>query len=411
MIVSTRRWLGLGLLAVAALLLLGSVFEGQFLAGSGERRTASPQHLDEPPQPISQPPTVLPTPAPPAPGIMTVLKGVGSALGGLLARFRRKAAEFLSEQRALVCVVGSARTFALPCVHESIYTNVVQSLRSDGSEVDVHVLLSFQDHTKRRDEHRNCTVDASGIFRGMSLLAPLHGLVVPDSSCSSLQRSFDGAACEPTGLQLSWIDKCFQLGRSTDERQYTHYFRIRPDAFFASPIGALRTFEFKAFKNEKNIKSGDSNAIVPFFHDARPNGLLYLHTDGIRHSNAWRAEQFTDELVKCIRTTLRMQLRLKAITDERESGGKEGIYRQYLLAALRGAGIRIQDKKFIQLARQGTQKRERVRKSAALWAQGYVRILLHQDLVNLRGVDEPLPVRVPYNALAVGLDVAIEEDL
>lgn len=253
MIVSTRRWLGLGLLAVAALLLLGSVFEGQFLAGSGERRTASPQHLDEPPQPISQPPTVLQTPAPPAPGIMTVLKGVGSALGGLLARFRRKAAEFLSEQRALVCVVGSARTFALPCVHESIYTNVVQSLRSDGSEVDVHVLLSFQDHTKRRDEHRNCTVDASGILRGMSLLAPLHGLVVPDSSCSSLQRSFDGAACEPTGLQLSWIDKCFQLGRSTDERQYTHYFRIRPDAFFASPIGALRTFEFKAFKNEKNI--------------------------------------------------------------------------------------------------------------------------------------------------------------
>jgi hypothetical protein len=135
-----------------------------------------------------------------------------------------------------------------------------------------------------------------------------------------------------------------------------------------------------AFKNLRTIRSGDYSVIVPFFHDQRPNGIVYLHTDQIRASNMWRSEQFTDALIDVLRDGRRQFISLHSITDEREMGGKEGMYKQYLLSTLRGAGFKqVNDKTIKQFPRQGTIKRERIRKAAALWAQGYVRVLLHKD--------------------------------
>jgi len=162
------------------------------------------------------------------------------------------------------------------------------------------------------------------------------------------------------------------------EQQLRDLFLDYRDLRHSIPIESASVHLDTAFKDAQNIRRGDYSAIVPFLHDSRSNGLMYLHTDLIRASNAWRSEQFTDELVKVLHSLRRQAYPLKCITDEREMGGKIGLYRQNLLSALRGAGLR-QIGRFHQFSRQGTQKRARIRKAAALWAEGYVRILLHRE--------------------------------
>ena len=49
------------------------------------------------------------------------------------------------DSRALVCVVGSIRTFALPCVHESIWANVLNSLGGP-RRVDVNMILFLHEN-------------------------------------------------------------------------------------------------------------------------------------------------------------------------------------------------------------------------------------------------------------------------
>lgn len=132
-----------------------------------------------------------------------------------------------------------------------------------------------------------------------------------------------------------------------------------------------------AFKTVKTIRSGDYSVIVPFLHDARPNGMLYLHTDLLKASNALRSEEYSDELVAVMKQLRAQRYPLRCITDEKEPGGKEGIYKQNLIATFRGAGLKVP--RIVQVTRQGTNKRARIRKAAALWADGYVRVLLHKD--------------------------------
>jgi len=130
-----------------------------------------------------------------------------------------------------------------------------------------------------------------------------------------------------------------------------------------------------AFKKKESIGHGDDSAIVVWLHDERTNGLVYLDTDLLRASNEWRAEQFHAELVRvCV--MLRMRgIRIKCVTDESDGGGKGDVYPSVLKAVLNGAGFFIP---IHQLNRQGTRKRSRIRKAAAHWAEGYVRVLLHR---------------------------------
>jgi hypothetical protein len=161
-----------------------------------------------------------------------------------------------------------------------------------------------------------------------------------------------------------------------------------------------------AFKNALNIRKGDESAIVPFYHDMRSNGIIYLDTDKIKASNAWRSEQFSDELHEVMQLYRRELVPIKCITDEKETGGKEGIYKQNLIASLRGAGLRVP--RIHQFNRQGTKKRERIRKAAGLWAEGYVRILLHKDA---RGYWEIPPATRRLLNQIMRIDVVKHDDL
>jgi len=132
-----------------------------------------------------------------------------------------------------------------------------------------------------------------------------------------------------------------------------------------------------AFKDLETIRSGDDSAIVVFFHDIRSNGIVYLHTDLVRASNTWRSEEFSDQLIEVLKLLRRELYTVRAITDEKEVGGKIGVYKQNLIATIRGAKLSVP--RIVQFQRQGTRKIERIRKAAGYWQEGYVRILLHKD--------------------------------
>jgi hypothetical protein len=132
-----------------------------------------------------------------------------------------------------------------------------------------------------------------------------------------------------------------------------------------------------AFKTDANLREGDFNAIVVWLSDPRDNGILYLDTELIRHSDEWREEDFNKQLVAVCNELRRRRIFIRAITDEVEPGGKSGTYKNRILGILRGAGFMMDEKQFIQLNRH-SDKKGRIRTAAGHWAEGYVRILLHK---------------------------------
>jgi len=162
-----------------------------------------------------------------------------------------------------------------------------------------------------------------------------------------------------------------------------------------------------AFKTKENIGKGDDNAIVAWLHDSRRNGRLYLDTDLLRASNEWREEDFNDELIKVLLNLRRRGIRIKAVTDEMEPGGKAGSYRGRIMGLMRASGLRLRDEEFVQFNRT-TNKRARIRTGAGHWAEGHVRILLHKD-VKGDWIIPPI-VRKLFNQL-LRVDVVAHDDL
>jgi hypothetical protein len=132
-----------------------------------------------------------------------------------------------------------------------------------------------------------------------------------------------------------------------------------------------------AFKNKENIGRGDDSCIVVWLKDSRENGVLYLDTENLRASNEWREEDFNRELVGVLLNLRRRGIYIRAITDEKEPGGKEGVYKNRILGILRTAGLPFGDDQFIQFNR-AKEKRSRIRTAAGHWSQGYARILLNK---------------------------------
>jgi hypothetical protein len=162
------------------------------------------------------------------------------------------------------------------------------------------------------------------------------------------------------------------------ESQIRDLFVDYDEFLFKTPIEYATVHIDTAFKAITTIRTGDDSAIVVWLHDARRNGIIYLDTDLLQASNEWREEQFNEQLVRTLLTLRRRATYVKKLTDEREMGGKFGVYRNRLLSILQGAGLALGTNQFIQLNRtQG--KDTRIRTSIGYWVEGYVRILLHRD--------------------------------
>ena len=162
------------------------------------------------------------------------------------------------------------------------------------------------------------------------------------------------------------------------ESQVPSLYMDYADFNYEVPLEGVTVHIDTAFKTPDTIRTGDDNAIVPFFHDARRNGMVYLDTDNMKASNEWREEEFNTELVKTLLTYRRKIVRLKALTDETEKGGKAGSYKNRLISIVAGTGIPFSPDQFKQINRT-SDKRARIRSGAGYWVEGFVKILLHKS--------------------------------
>jgi hypothetical protein len=71
----------------------------------------------------------------------------------------------------------------------------------------------------------------------------------------------------------------------------------------------------------------------------------------------------------------RLGIRVRAITDEKEPGGKAGSWKALIEQAIAGAGARATE--IIQYTRQGNKKTLRIKTAAGYWCEGYLKVLLH----------------------------------
>lgn len=163
------------------------------------------------------------------------------------------------------------------------------------------------------------------------------------------------------------------------ESQLQDIFLDYKDFQYDVPVEAASVHIDTAFKTLKTIRTGDYNAIVVWLHDARRNGMVYLDSDLLQASDEWREEDFNEILLKTLLRLRRRLIRVKALTDEMEFGGKAGSYRNRILSLVAGTGVSINDNNFKQLNRQRHNKEARIRVAIGYWVEGYVRILLHKD--------------------------------
>lgn len=163
------------------------------------------------------------------------------------------------------------------------------------------------------------------------------------------------------------------------EQVCAHYFLDYRDAEFAVSFEDATLHIDTAFKTTNTIRSGDYSVIVPYLHDARRNGIIYLDTDLLMASNEMTEEQFNQTLIKTCINLRRRSIRVRAITDEKEPGGKVGTYKNRIVALMRAAGFSgFQLNQFQQFGRT-VNKKARIRTGAGHIAEGYVRFLLHKD--------------------------------
>lgn len=126
-----------------------------------------------------------------------------------------------------------------------------------------------------------------------------------------------------------------------------------------------------AFKTPDRKGRGDESVIQVWGHDPKGSGdVYYLEGYG---SDRWRIEDFTDELLKIVQRRKRELYRIKAITDEKEMGGKTGAWINWLQSAFHGAGLVLPP--IIQLNRTRSRKHIRIQEAAGFWVDGHVRLV------------------------------------
>ena len=200
----------------------------------------------------------------------------------------------------LVCIVGGARTLAVPAVHESIRVHVLESLRASAERVDVVSLLIDDDSDapafNRGGGSANATRCHGDPTTALKQLGPLvDDLRIKKSDCAHFRtvaddrtadrgsgggaRGVTPARCvdDSLWLQFAWIDMCLRRGMKlaeTEDRstKHSHFIRMRPDSFFAAPLPDLRHFPL----------AGSSDYLVKA-RRSRVGHVLSLHKKSLSH--------------------------------------------------------------------------------------------------------------------------------
>lgn len=139
-----------------------------------------------------------------------------------------------------------------------------------------------------------------------------------------------------------------------------------------------------AFKLDERKARGDRNAIVVWLHDVRPTGMVFL--DRIECSPRWRSEEFDQHVIRVLVDLKSRGIRVRAITDEAEVGGKRGVYKRHLEDVISAAGLRIPE--IVLFNRGKTLKIVRLREAANYWLEGLARLV--RDVPNLNILTEEM---------------------
>jgi len=134
-----------------------------------------------------------------------------------------------------------------------------------------------------------------------------------------------------------------------------------------------------AFKLDTRKRRGDYNVIEVWLHDAAPTGCVNF--DGAKIGRDWSGEEFDRQLINVMQDLKRRHIRIRAITDEPEPGGKRGLYLRHLQDIIRAAGLRIPE--IFQFNRAGTIKEVRIHEAGGFWIERLVRLIRGAENVHM----------------------------
>lgn len=138
------------------------------------------------------------------------------------------------------------------------------------------------------------------------------------------------------------------------------------------PRGLPITLHFDtAFKSPKKMGTGDFSTILVAAHHRSLSDVYYLAEHG---ANNWRDDDFIERLMEIVRYYREKNIPILAMTDERQIGGKEGLWEHRLRSAFRDAGQRMP--RFIQINRgKGENNTARIAEAAGYWIEGHVKLV------------------------------------
>lgn len=125
-----------------------------------------------------------------------------------------------------------------------------------------------------------------------------------------------------------------------------------------------------AFKYLERQARGDESVIEVWGHHLGTGMVYFIEGYG---SHSWRSQDFNRMLVMLIQRYHTQKKTIFAITDERETGGKEGTWVRTLIKDCHEAGL-ICPPVFLQ-TRAGRKKEERMSAAANYWVRGFVKYI------------------------------------
>lgn len=126
-----------------------------------------------------------------------------------------------------------------------------------------------------------------------------------------------------------------------------------------------------AFKTREQAQAGDHNAIVLAAHAKDGSGDVYFMK--CLMSNIWSSTEFYEQLVMMVQELHARHESVWCITDEKEVGGKEGLFAEQLAGHFHRVGLPMP--RLITLRRKGKKKELRMSLAMDYWLQGKAKLV------------------------------------
>jgi len=128
-----------------------------------------------------------------------------------------------------------------------------------------------------------------------------------------------------------------------------------------------------AFSDGDKVHGKDETVFIVHGYPRNGSGDVYV-IEGYG-SDAWRAEDFANQLIATVQRYRRLGRSIFAITDEMTHAGKKGAWDMALISRFNDAGIPMPRGQLLQFNRRNVRKEERLVIAASFWVDGHVRVV------------------------------------